>query len=57
MYLAGLSCAETHTVILHAIEQIKGYKFTAKLQSKNALKNHKTTVPYKTDKNVLLVYK
>ncbi len=52
---AGLSCSDLHTGILHAIEQIKGYKFTAKLHSKNALKNKKTAVPYQTDKDAFLV--
>lgn len=51
---AGLSCAETHTGILHAIEQIKGLPFTAKLQRKNALKNKKTNTEYVRDNGLFL---
>jgi hypothetical protein len=51
---AGLSCSDLHTGILHAIEQIKGYKLTAKLQSKNALKNKKTNTTYVRDNDLYL---
>jgi len=53
---AALSLSDTHAAILLAIEQFKGYKFTAKLQSRNALKNQKPAVPYQTDKSAFLVY-
>ncbi len=54
---ASLSLSDTHAAILLAIEQFKGFKFTAKLQSRNALKNHKPAVPYQTNKSAFLVYK
>ena len=51
---SGLSCADTHTGILHAIEQFKGLQFTAKLQRKNALKNKKTNSEYIRDNGLFL---
>jgi len=52
---AGLSCAETHTGILHAIEQFKGLRFTAKLQHKNASKNNKTNSEYIRNNDLFLM--
>jgi len=51
---AGLSCAETHTGILHAIDQIKGLSFASKLQRKNASKNKKTNSEYIRDNDLFL---
>lgn len=51
---AGLSSTDIHTGILHAIEQIKGIKFTTKLQRKNALKNKKANTAYVRDNGLFL---